>query len=63
MLMTLNHTSIYFLYSMVFSVTIILFRPGCVLVDFQFNVSKSVVMLIGTRQKINHCDATAHISG
>ena len=29
----------------------------------QFNVSKSVVMLIGTRQKINHCNVTTRISG
>ena len=27
----------------------------------QLNVSKSTVMLIGTRQKINHCNMTVHM--
>ena len=36
-----------------------LFKPVFVSGD----VSKSVVMLTGTRQRINHCNMIVHISG
>ena len=31
--------------------------------QLQLNVSKSPVMLIGTRQRTNHCNGTVHIGG
>ena len=31
--------------------------------QLQLNVSKSAVMLVGTRQKINHCNVTVYIGG
>ena len=65
--MTLNYIlvdMICFLCSMIFSVILILFRLGYVSTVFNYlNVSKSVVMLIGTRQKTNHHNVSVHISG
>ena len=54
---------IYLLLSMIFRVTLMLFRPGCACVNqLLLNVSKSVMILIGTRKKMNHYVISLFIS-